>query len=251
MNFECPIIGVTGLIGAGKSTVQRIIQEQFGHKALSFGKCIKDACAQMHPRWSRAMLEGDTDESRMWRQQVDPFYAKKFDDPAYTPRKALQLVGTECGRSIHADMWVVAAMHEVDAAAQDPNNTQRFIFSDVRFPNEVKAIRDRGGLIVHVTRGKESESEKKAWVRMKQGKLHVSEHLTLQPEFAPDVRIVNDGSLQRLKHVVKAVGSEWTASVINSIKSGSGCEPLAQAAFETCAKAQTPDLGSGTMTCGP
>jgi len=77
-----------------------------------------------------------------------------------TPRKLLQLIGTECGRDIiHPDIWVNATMAEYkpkrsvhNAAGVYTDVNPNWAITDVRFPNEVKAIKDRGGIIIKVNR---------------------------------------------------------------------------------------------------
>lgn len=81
-------------------------------------------------------------------------------DYILTPRKLLQLMGTECGRNIiHPNVWVNALM-----ADYTPYNREyighgdhtvienNWIITDVRFPNEVEAIKKQGGLVFRVNR---------------------------------------------------------------------------------------------------
>lgn len=64
-----------------------------------------------------------------------------------TPRLILQRLGTEGGREvIHTNIWVNAAM----AGHQDHSN---WIFTDMRFPNELEAVASRGGVTIRVVRG--------------------------------------------------------------------------------------------------
>lgn len=93
-----------------------------------------------------------------------------------TPRLLLQLLGTNCCRNIiHPDTWVNSTMsnyiyieynnpwyndkgiHEVSELdeTQHPVTLKKYpnwIIPDVRFPNEVKAIEDRQGLLIKVVR---------------------------------------------------------------------------------------------------
>ena len=77
-----------------------------------------------------------------------------------TPRKLLQLLGTEAGREIiHPNIWVNALFADYsDGSIEDLgnklklNHLSKWIITDVRFPNEAKAIKDRGGLIIRVNR---------------------------------------------------------------------------------------------------
>lgn len=85
-----------------------------------------------------------------------------------TPRTIMQLLGTEAGRDIlHPNIWVNAlfADYKVKGAigiadfgktSPDFSNVKAFypnwIITDVRFPNEVKAIKDRGGIVIRLAR---------------------------------------------------------------------------------------------------
>ena len=78
-----------------------------------------------------------------------------------TPRLLLQLMGTECGREIlHPNIWVNALMSGYKASNfMLDNNIQargvRFpdwIITDMRFPNELKAVKDRNGITIRVNR---------------------------------------------------------------------------------------------------
>lgn len=63
-----------------------------------------------------------------------------------TPRRILQLLGTEAGKEvIHPNIWVNASFADYLPGSQ-------WIFTDVRFPNEVEAIENRGGIVINVLR---------------------------------------------------------------------------------------------------
>jgi len=76
----------------------------------------------------------------------------------YTVRELLQLVGTNAIRNvIHEDAWVNALMNqygirdiEYFKAFPDNYKLPNWIITDVRFPNEAKAIKDRGGIIIKI-----------------------------------------------------------------------------------------------------
>ena len=96
-----------------------------------------------------------------------------------TPRKLLQLLGTECGRQIiHPNIWVNALFADYkldDGRVVEPISQENkdkypvgfapakqayfrdpkfpsWIITDVRFPNEAQAIKDRGGIVIRVNR---------------------------------------------------------------------------------------------------
>ena len=65
------IVGIVGFIGAGKDTVAEVFNKS-GYKHESFADPLKDAVANVFG-WPRAMLEGDSNQSRAFRESVDPW----------------------------------------------------------------------------------------------------------------------------------------------------------------------------------
>lgn len=140
------IIGLCGLIGSGKGTVADILVTQ-GYRKLSFADRLKDGVAAMFG-WDRKMLEGDTEESRKWREELDFFWTRETGGDV-TPRLVLQLYGTECMRDGFFDgVWVSLVKQEL---LKHPNDN--FVIPDVRFQNEIKMIQSLGGQIWRVRRG--------------------------------------------------------------------------------------------------
>lgn len=145
------IVGLVGFIGAGKGTVADLLVERHNFIKESYANSVKDACATIFG-WNRSMLEGDTPESRAWREQDDSWWSEKLGKP-FSPRLALQLMGTEAGRGVfHPDLWVHTVMRRCE---QFPE--LNYVIADVRFPNEIKAIRDSGGKVIRVRRGNDPE----------------------------------------------------------------------------------------------
>ena len=97
------------------------------------------------------MLEGDTEESRVWREQEDAFWTEETNR-TITPRIVLQEFGTECMREgFHNGIWVsLLKKHILD-------NPGYYVVPDVRFRNEQNMIRDLGGKIWQVKRGNDPE----------------------------------------------------------------------------------------------
>lgn len=141
------LIGLVGFAGSGKGTVADILVEQHGFTKLSFADALKDAVAVIFG-WERKLLEGDTDEGRLFRETVDSWWSARFGYDV-TPRYILQLMGTEACREVfHDDIWI----HTVAKRMQGIENV---VIADVRFPNELKFISDNGGFNVRVTRGRD------------------------------------------------------------------------------------------------
>jgi hypothetical protein len=143
------IIGVCGFIGSGKDTIADYLVNIYEFRRESFANSLKDAVAQVFG-WDRTMLEGRTKQAREWREQVDPWWAKRLNMPNLTPRLMLQLWGTEvCRRGFHNDIWIAALENKLR------NSQDNIVISDCRFPNEIKSIKESGGIVVRVMRGPE------------------------------------------------------------------------------------------------
>jgi hypothetical protein len=142
------LIGVMGFIGSGKGTVSDYLVDQKQFTKDSFASSLKDACSVIFD-WPRDMLEGDTDESRAYREVTDEWWSRELSIPNFSPRLALQLVGTDAIRThFHPDIWFLTVKNRIQ---KNPDNN--VVIADVRFPNEMQMVRDLGGTLVWVKRG--------------------------------------------------------------------------------------------------
>jgi hypothetical protein len=145
------IIGVCGFIGSGKDTIADYLTNFHEFRRESFANSLKDAVAQVFG-WDRIMLEGRTKQAREWREQVDPWWSQRLNMPNLTPRWVLQYWGTEvCRRAFHDDIWIASLENKLRNSKDD------IVISDCRFPNEIKSIKDAGGIVIRVVRGPEPE----------------------------------------------------------------------------------------------
>ena len=196
------LIGVVGFIGSGKGTVGEILTDH-GFVKDSFARPLKDAVSIMFG-WPRELLEGDTELSRSWREEPDVFWSEKFGRP-FSPREALQLMGTEAGReTFHPDIWVISLLNR--AKGKD------VVVTDVRFKNEIDYIQKNEGIVIRVKRGEDPEwfnflsSETDEFYReqiMKGRSVHRSEWDWVGCDF--DYVIENDGTVQQLRKKVENV----------------------------------------------
>ena len=142
------IIGICGLIGSGKDTIADYLQNIHQFRRESFAHTLKDAVSSIFG-WDRELLEGRTRESREWREQVDPWWTERLG-MTVTPRLVLQVWGTEVARkSYHDDIWIASLENKLRKTHDD------VVISDCRFPNEIKAIKNAGGIVIRVVRGPE------------------------------------------------------------------------------------------------
>jgi len=145
------IIGVCGFIGTGKDTIADYLVNIHQFRRESFANTLKDAVSSVFG-WDRELIEGRTRQAREWREQVDPWWATRLNMPDLTPRLVLQLWGTEvCRRGFHDDIWIASLENKLRTSKDD------VVISDCRFPNEIKSIKDAGGIVVRVARGPEPE----------------------------------------------------------------------------------------------
>ena len=198
------IIGICGLIGSGKGTVADILQQQHDFKKISFADSLKDAVSVVFG-WPRHLLEGDTAESREWREQRDAWWADRLGIPDLTPRLILQIWGTEvCRESFHPDVWIASMERKIQQAilTRAENYAEaRIVVPDVRFPNEVEMIQRVGGKIWHIKRG-----ETPAWFidyikgAEAPADINPSEYSWARSQF--DAFIRNDGPIEQLQGII-------------------------------------------------
>lgn len=144
------IIGFVGFIGSGKDTAADYLVNFHGFRRDSFANTLKDAVAAVFG-WDRILLEGRTKEAREWREQQDDWWTTRLGR-VITPRWVLQYWGTEvCREGFHDDIWIASLENKMRKTGDN------IVISDVRFPNEIKAIHNAGGIVVRVRRGQDPE----------------------------------------------------------------------------------------------
>jgi hypothetical protein len=140
------IVGFVGFIGCGKDTAADYLVNFNGFRRDSFANTLKDAVSAVFG-WDRTLLEGRTAESRAWRETRDIWWSERLGREI-TPRWILQYWGTEvCRQGFHDDIWIASLEHKLQQSADN------VVISDVRFPNEISAIRRAGGKIFWIQRG--------------------------------------------------------------------------------------------------
>ena len=130
----------------------------------------------------------------------------------YTPRLLLQHIGTELFRNQIIDgIWVNALMSEYkpkeELVGTTPENIQwgevypNWIITDTRFPNELQAVKDNGGLTIKIVRPKERE------LILRNATSIIDTRKTLEPEHKSetvldnatfDYVILNNGTIEDL-----------------------------------------------------
>ena len=156
------IIGISGRMGSGKNTVGEIIQKlcitnngpQFEQKAFA-GKLKQIA----------SLLTGiplEKFENQEFKKQ------EMSEEWGMTYRVFLQKLGTEAMRDgLHENVWVNSLfsdykLNQVWKTAKQLNSEfassveeyPNWVITDMRFANEMEAVKERGGITIRVTRYK-------------------------------------------------------------------------------------------------
>lgn len=170
------IIGISSKKGGGKDTAYQMIYNQDPLKFWEnrkFADPLKDTvCIILN--CSREKLE-DREFKKLplgkewWYYKIDgkmiPFNTYKGNEKQnlvkLTPRKLLQLLGTEAGRQIiHPNIWINSLFSEYRPSKSN------WIITDLRFPNEAKAIQNRGGFLMRINRPHNQEDPHKSEVAL-------------------------------------------------------------------------------------
>lgn len=208
------IVGVSGKAGSGKDTVADVLVRDHGFVRISLADPMK-RFAQHLWHFSDAQLWGPSEQ----RNAPDPRY-RRADGSFLSPRHALQLLGSEWGRECDQNVWIRHAFmcaERVMASSVlhytpegglvyggEKPRPRGVVIPDVRFANEMRAIRDAGGQVWRVTRGTSLHGAESQ---------HVSE--TEQDSIHDDAfdRVIrNDGTLADLTPLVNfALGTQEAA----------------------------------------
>lgn len=176
------IIGISGYSNSGKDTVGTIIQylnckkpqtsiekicadyseyeywldEQSGWEIRKFAGKLKDIASHLTGIDVEDFEDQEFKKTELgseWDYQID-----EFNTPTkMTVRDFLQKLGTDAMRmGLHDNVWVNALMADYQPLDIDPlteaETMPNWIITDVRFPNEAQAIKDKGGIIIRVDR---------------------------------------------------------------------------------------------------
>ena len=188
------IIGLCGAQGSGKDTVANILITEYGFVKLTFASTLKDVVAILFS-WPRDLLEGLTEESRIWRENVDDFWSEKLSIPSFTPRKALQMIGTDLFRiHFNNDIWISIVENKISTILKNNPNTN-IVISDCRFANEFSLIKQfTDSHIIMILREKNKSINKL---------YHSSETEWINYNF--DAILQNDNSIDDLKSNLKSL----------------------------------------------
>lgn len=155
------IIGLAGRAGCGKDTIADYLVEKYGFLKFSFSDALYDEVQKAYDLWDQSLLRDretkDTPTPRLARWACSDLEFDKLlqrhgelTDKPLSPRKILQLWGTEYRRTQDPDYWLKKAALFVDASRE--YKVPGIVNTSVRYPNEQKFIHELDGTIWHVHR---------------------------------------------------------------------------------------------------
>jgi hypothetical protein len=167
------LIGLTGSMGSGKSTVAALINGKANRVVHTF-------------KFAQALYD------------MQEFIYRRAGMTPVKDRKLLQWLGTDWGRSIDPSIWINIWKKDVTKALED-SPTSLVVCDDVRFDNEAEAVLALGGMVVKIEATPEVRGHRIALVNTG----HASEN-GINDKYVTKV-ISNNGSLYDLENAVKAL----------------------------------------------
>ena len=132
------VIGVSGKIGSGKDSFADYFIE---HVNMKYGLTFENKKFAYNVKKMVSLLAGVTMEDVLSREGK----IKYLPEWGMTIGEMQQKLGTDAVRNnIHQNAWILSLFSTYD------ENRDFWIVTDVRFKNEAKAVKDRGGIIVRL-----------------------------------------------------------------------------------------------------
>jgi hypothetical protein len=209
------LIGINGKIGAGKDTVGEIIQKlcltnngpnfeikKFAGKLKQIASLLTGIPAENFEdqEFKKVILGKEWGTVKHNPLNAIPVFEDVQFNHLMSVRELLQKLGTEAMRNgLHANVWVNALFADYkgfvkewdefgnDTLVEYPN----WIITDMRFPNELEAVVEKGGITIRVVRPGTATGT------------HPSEIALDDAEF--DYEIINDGTIEELVNKVRNI----------------------------------------------
>lgn len=199
------IIAICGFQGSGKDTLADILVNKYCFIKFSFASATKDVVASLFG-WNREMLEGNTPEYRDKRNIVDTWWSEKLSIPNFTPRMALQMIGTDLFRKKFFDeIWVSIVERKIIE-----NIDKNIVISDCRFLNEINMVKKYNAKLIHIYRKLphcfyDYKYDNNIYQEIYNDilRLHESETSWIKSDF--DLEINNNDTINKLENIILTI----------------------------------------------
>lgn len=156
------IYGLVGKKKSGKDLFATIVHQEISMKTIvrrfSFANALKKFVVEYLGVPEKSCFGTQEDKAEYIGKFSDYFsnkfcdYIKLSPDTSINGRMILQLVGTEIFRQNFKDsIWIDIVMRQIKTFELD-KSSQIAMITDVRFPNEMFAIKNRGGKLIRLYR---------------------------------------------------------------------------------------------------
>lgn len=180
------LIGISAKKQHGKDSVASIIQELTNNKFknVKFADKLKDFVCELINCTRENLEDEDFKNKHLGSEWI--FLDNDGITQAMTPRLLMQKIGTDALRNnVHKNIWVNATFSRYCEKCN-------WLITDLRFPNELSAIKAKGGITIRVNRSSILNNDS-----------HESETSLDYSEF--DYIIENNSDLESLKEKVKNI----------------------------------------------
>ena len=140
------IIAFAGRKQSGKTTCAEFVLSLFNHssdsgtcKIYNFADPLKLLCIDILGLEYRQCYGSDSEKNEL----VDCYW----DDHQLSAREVMQIVGTDIFRCMKQNVWSGATINSIHK-----DRTDLSVIADCRFPNEVMAVKDAGGIVIKLNR---------------------------------------------------------------------------------------------------
>lgn len=116
-------------------------------KVYSFADDLKQICINIFGLTNQQVYGNNQQKNSETNISWKDLPGSKKKKGKITSREFMQYLGTTIVRKIKDDAWVFSTMNKIIK-----EDSEVAIIADVRFPNEVKAIKDAGGIVIRMTR---------------------------------------------------------------------------------------------------
>ena len=212
------IIGINGKIGSGKDTIGKIIQylkcHYTGDKTIEkvLSSSDDDWWLEEQSGWEVKKFAGKlkTIASLLTGVRINDFEDQEFKKLDMNPewgmtyREFLQKLGTEAMRDgLHTNVWVNALFADYRPPKMSEYNPSNWIITDLRFPNEMEAVKERKGITIRVVRPHGYTNPYTGEYKEMPLSYHPSETALDDANF--DYEIINDGTIADLVKKVREI----------------------------------------------
>ena len=179
------IIGISGKAGSGKDTAAKMLEVLYANPDISYedfvNKRYKNFADILIVHFADALKETAQVLFRLGEWETNTQEGKKttINWIGKTVRELLQGIGQGLRDAIDFDLWVKILF-------ANTKGWSNYIIADVRYPNEIKAIKERNGILIRIDRkgaGAGNHSSETALDDYKEWDVHIENNGSIEDLF--------------------------------------------------------------------